>query len=129
MSVRGLLAYCLGYFIDLACCFLEALDVELVDFACRLLAALICLGAGVIKISLIISCVKLCRLCLANGKAVICSKVFSVRVVFGVEIIKKVSKSRMQANRQMIVAKAINLRANKAPFKIDKIIDFSLNSC
>jgi hypothetical protein len=35
----------------------------------------------------------------------------------------------MQANRQMIVAKAINLRANKAPFKIDKIIDFSLNSC
>jgi predicted P-loop ATPase len=88
----------------------------------------ICLGAGVIKTSLIISCVELCLLSFANGKAENRSDLFSVRVVFGVEISKKVSKTRMQANRQMIVAKAINLRANKAPFKIDEIIDFSLNS-
>jgi hypothetical protein len=30
----------------------------------------------------------------------------------------------MQKNRQMIAARAINLRADKAPFKIDEIIDF-----
>jgi hypothetical protein len=35
----------------------------------------------------------------------------------------------MQKNRQMIAARAINLRADKAPFKIAEIIDFSLNSC
>jgi hypothetical protein len=35
----------------------------------------------------------LCCLSLANGKAVICSEVFSVRVVFGFEISKKVSRT------------------------------------
>jgi hypothetical protein len=102
---------------------------KLVDFVCRLLAALTCLGAGVIKISLIISCVKLCRLSLANGKAVICSKCFQLDGFWSLKLARKLSKSRMQANRQMIAAKAINLRANKAPFKTDEIIDFSLNSC
>jgi hypothetical protein len=102
----------------------EALDGDLVDLVCCFLAALICLGAGVIRILLIIFCVELCRLSLANGKAVICSEVFSASVFFGVEISKKISRTRMQKNRQMIAARAINLRADKAPFKIDEIIDF-----
>jgi hypothetical protein len=43
--------------------------------------------------------------------------------------IKKDKKTKMQVNRQIIVAKAINLRANKTPLRIAEIIDFSLNSC
>ena len=83
-----------------------ALAGDLVDLVCCFLVAFICLGAGVIKISLIISCVKLCRLSLANGKGRICSEVFSVRVVFGFESSKKLSRTEMQINRQMIAAKA-----------------------
>jgi len=124
MSLKGFLACCVGTFIDLVCCFLETLDGEFFDFVCRLLAALICFLAGVIRTSLIIACVALCRLFVANGKAEISSDVLLADVVSLFDISKKVNRIRMQANRQIIAAKAINLRANKAPFRIDEIIIF-----
>jgi hypothetical protein len=98
-------------------CFFGALDGDLVDLVCCLLAALICLGAGVTKTSFIISCVELCRFSFADGKAEISSNVLSVSEVFGFDISKKLSRSRMQVNRKIIAAKAINLRANKTPFQ------------
>jgi hypothetical protein len=71
----------------------------------------------------------LCLLSFANGKAKINSDSLSDSGFFGFDISKKVSRTAMQANKNIIVANAINLRANKAPFRIAEIIDFSLNSC
>jgi hypothetical protein len=124
-SIKGFLVCCLGSFIDFVGCLLGASEVDLVVFVCCFLVALICLGACVIKTSLIIPCVELCCLSLANGKAKVVLDLLSGNRVFGFDISKKVSTIAMQANRKIIMAKAISLRANKAPLRIAEIIKFS----